>query len=137
MSNRRSPKSRLVLGVESMVTVTKFRTRKQAQRTMQLIGTGIVNLLWIKQNSKADGYQVGGTSADKNAEDPTFCLIKMNDTQYEVLLASPGGQCDCIGSRTGCRDLLCKGVPRLQELRFNCSLETTGSFGILSCPIIP
>ena len=39
-----------------MATTTTKRTRKQVQRTMQFIKTGLVNLLWITQGNKTDGY---------------------------------------------------------------------------------
>jgi hypothetical protein len=64
---------------------------------MQLIRTGLVNLLWIKQGHKTDGYMVEDTSAYNNADGPTFRLIKTDGTVYDVLLDGPGSLCDCKG----------------------------------------
>jgi hypothetical protein len=64
---------------------------------MQLIETGMVNLLWIKQGNKTDGYMVEDTSAYTNADAPTFRLTKTDGTQYDVMLDGPDSLCDCKG----------------------------------------
>lgn len=104
-----------------MTTAIKSRPRKQVQRTLQLIKTGMVNLLWITQGKKTDGYQVEDTSAYNNADGPTFRLIKTDGTTYDVLLDGPGSQCDCIGFeyrgmaiKGGCG---CKHIAALTKLR--------------------
>jgi hypothetical protein len=64
---------------------------------MQFIKTGLVNLLWIKQGRKTDGYMVEDTSAYTNADASTYRLTKVDGTQYNVLLDGPGSLCDCLG----------------------------------------
>ena len=106
-----------------MATVTKTPTRKQVLRTMQFIKTGMVNLLWIKQGAKTDGYLVEDTSAYNNADAPTFRLIKTDGTVHDVLLDGPGSLCDCLGFEhrgmhtkdgKGCRHIA--ALTKLQQL---------------------
>lgn len=80
-----------------MTTATKSRPRKQVQRTLQFIQTGMIALLWIKHGNKTDGYMVEDTSAYTNADSPTYRLTKTDGTVYDVLLDGPGSLCDCIG----------------------------------------
>ncbi|HTU22493.1 MAG TPA: hypothetical protein VMG10_30930 [Gemmataceae bacterium] len=77
-------------------TITK-RARKQAQRSLQFIQTGLVNLLWIKQGSKTDGYMVENTQEETHCEEPTFRLTKTDGTIYNVLLCGEHSLCDCKG----------------------------------------
>jgi hypothetical protein len=86
---------------------------------MHFIKTGLVNLLWITQGSKTDGYMVEDTSAYNNADSPTFRLTKTDGTQYDVLLDGPGSLCDCKGfERFGmCKDGKgCRHVAALTKL---------------------
>ena len=103
-------------------TITKA-ARKQAQRSLQFIKTGLVMLLWITQGSKTDGYLVEDTSAYNNADAPTFRLIKTDGTQHDVLLDGPGSLCDCKGFEhrgmhtkdgNGCRHVA--ALTKLQQL---------------------
>lgn len=82
-----------------MSKVTKARAvRKPQPRTMQFVKTGMVNILWITQGKKTDGYIVEDTSAFTNSDAPTFRLTKTDGTTYDVLLDGPGGSlCDCKG----------------------------------------
>ncbi len=81
-----------------MSTLTKSpKARKPQPRTLRFIKTGLVNLLWLTQGKKTDGYMVEDTSAYNNADGPTFRLTKTDGTTYDVLLDGPGSQCDCIG----------------------------------------
>jgi SWIM zinc finger len=96
------------------------KKRKPVQRTMQFIKTGMVNLLWITQGKKTDGYQVEDTSAFNNADAPTFRLTKTDGTIYSVLLDGPASLCDCKGfERFGMQTkdkLGCKHVAALTKL---------------------
>jgi hypothetical protein len=103
-----------------MTTATKSRPRKQVQRTLQFVRTGLVNQLWIKQGHKTDGYTVEDTSAYNNADLPTFRLIKTDGTVHDVLLDGPQSLCDCKGfERFGmCKDGRgCRHIAALTKLR--------------------
>lgn len=82
-----------------MATATKSRTRTQVQRTMHLIQTGLVNLLFIDEARKSIGYIVEETTHSHNADEHvrSFRLTKPDGSTYDVLLDGPGSQCDCIG----------------------------------------
>ena len=79
------------------MNATTKPARKQAQRTMQFIKTGLVMLLWIKQGNKTDGYMVEDTSAYQNSDASSYRLTKTDGTVYDVLLDGPGSLCDCKG----------------------------------------
>lgn len=80
-----------------MSTTTSIRPRKQAQRTLSYIHTGLIGLLWIKQGKKQDGYMVENTQEETHCEEPTFRLTKTDGTEYNVLLCGSASLCDCKG----------------------------------------
>ncbi len=80
-----------------MATATTKRARKQVQRTMQFVNTGLVGLLWIKHGKQTDGYQVENTQEETHADEPTFRLTKTDGTHYNVLLCGSVSLCDCKG----------------------------------------
>ena len=106
-----------------MASVAK--SRKPVQRTMQFIKTGVVNLLWLTQGKKTDGYFVENTSALNNADAFTYRLTKVDGMVYNVLLDGAGSLCDCkgfehFGMQTkdgkGCKHIAALTVLRQQNL---------------------
>ena len=79
-----------------MITTTKNKTTKP-QRTLQFIQTGLVNLLWINQGAKTDGYTVEDRSGYHNGDGAVYELTKTDGTVYNVHLDGPASQCDCTG----------------------------------------
>jgi hypothetical protein len=87
---------------------------------MQFIKTGLVNLLWITEGRKVDGYMVEDTQAETHCDEPTFRLTKTDGTVHDVLLHGQQSLCDCKGfERFGmCKDGKgCRHVAALTKLR--------------------
>ncbi len=108
-----------------MSKVAKERKpRKPQTRTMQFVKTGIVNLLWITQGKKTDGYIVEDMSAFNNADAPTYRLTKVDGSDlYNVMLDGPASLCDCKGfehygmqtkDRKGCKHIA--ALAKLKEM---------------------
>jgi hypothetical protein len=75
---------------ESMTTATKAPKQVKPVRTMQFYPAS--RLLFIQEGKRSIGYVLAALDT-ANA----YQLAKAGGATYNVLLAGPGSQCDCIG----------------------------------------
>ncbi len=74
-----------------MVTATKSRPRQQVQRTMQFVKTGMVNLLWITQGRRTDGYMSDYIVPEPLQDRPRTIASVAACTLRSASMANPGG----------------------------------------------